>query len=137
MIVEKEVFRMSRKLISSGSAFESKIGYSRAVVDGDYVFVSGTTGYDYESMSISDNPVEQAEQCFKNIEKALLQAGSSLDQVVRVLYIFPNKSDFEPCWPIFKKYFGKVRPAATMFVAGLADEKMKLEIEVTSRVSNT
>ena len=127
---------MNRKLISSGSEFESKIGYSRAVVDGDYVFVSGTTGYDYESMSISDNSVEQADQCFKNIEKALLEAGSSLDQVVRVHYIFPNKSDFKPCWPIFKKYLGRACPAATMFVAGLFDEKMKLEIEVTARVSN-
>ena len=127
---------MNRKLISSGSEFESKIGYSRAIVDGDYVFVSGTTGFDYESMSISDNPAEQADQCFKNIEKALLEAGSSLDQVVRVHYIFPNKSDFEPCWPIFKKYLGKACPAATMFVAGLLDERMKLEIEVTARVNN-
>ena len=127
---------MKRKLISSGSEFESKFGYSRAVVDGDYVFVSGTTGYDYESMSISDNPAEQAEQCFKNIEKVLLEAGSNLDQVVRVHYIFPNKLNFESCWPIFKKYLGRARPAATMFVAGLLDEKMKLEIEVTARVNN-
>jgi len=127
---------MNRKLISSGSEFELKIGYSRAVVDGDYVFVSGTTGYDYKSMSISDSPVEQADQCFKNIEKALLGAGSSLDQVVRVHYIFPQKSDFELCWPIFKKYLGKARPAATMFVAGLLDERMKLEIEVTARVNS-
>ena len=127
---------MDRKLISSGSEFESKIGYSRAVVDGEYVFVSGTTGYDYESMLISDNPVEQADQCFKNIEKALLEAGSSLERIVRVHYIFPERSDFEPCWPVFKKYLGKARPAVTMFVAGLLDEKMKLEIEVTARVSN-
>lgn len=127
---------MKRKLISSGSEFESKFGYSRAVVDGDYVFVSGTTGYNYESMSISDNPAEQAEQCFRNIEKVLLEAGSNLNQVVRVHYIFPNKSNFEPCWPIFKKYLGIALPAATMFVAGLLDEKMKLEIEVTARVNN-
>jgi enamine deaminase RidA (YjgF/YER057c/UK114 family) len=127
---------MNRKLISSGSEFESKIGYSRAVVDGDYVFVSGTTGFDYESMSISEDPAEQADQCFKNIEKALLEAGSSLEQVVRVHYILPEKSDFEPCWPIFKKYFEKARPAATMFVAGLLDERMKIEIEVTARVNN-
>ena len=126
---------MNRKLISSGSEFESKIGYSRAVVDGDYVFVSGTTGFDYQSMSISDNPVEQADQCFKNIEKALHEAGSSLDQVVRVHYIFPEKSDFEPCWPIFKKYLGKACPAATVFVAGLLDDRMKLEIEITARVT--
>ncbi len=124
---------MPRILISSGSEFESKIGYSRAVVDGDYVFVSGTTGYDYESMTISNDPVEQADQCFKNIEHALHKAGSSLDQVVRVHYIFPDKSDFEPCWPIFKKYLGQARPASTMFVAGLLDDDMKLEIEVTAR----
>ncbi len=127
---------MSRKIISSGSEFESNIGYSRAVLDGDYVFVSGTTGYDYQSMSISENVVEQADQCFKNIEKALIEAGSCLDKVVRVHYIFPNRKDFEPCWPIFKKYLGKARPAATMFVAGLLDDKIKLEIEVTARVSN-
>ncbi len=127
---------MSRKLISSGSEFESKIGYSRAVVDEDYVFVSGTTGYDYESMSISDSPIEQADQCFKNIESALLEAGSSLDQVVRVHYIFPDKTDFEPCWPVFKQYLGAASPAATMLIAGLFDEKMKLEIEVTARVHN-
>ena len=125
---------MKRKLISSGSEFEEKIGYSRAVVDGEYVFVSGTTGYDYESMSISENAVDQAVQCFKNIEAALLEAGSNLNQVVRVQYIFPNKSDFEPCWPIFKKYLGIAKPAATMYVAGLLDESMKLEIEVTARV---
>jgi 2-iminobutanoate/2-iminopropanoate deaminase len=127
---------MKRKHISSGSEFESKIGYSRAVVDGDYVFVSGTTGFDYESMSISDNVVEQAEQCFKNIEKALVEAGSSLNDVVRVHYIFPDKLNFEPCWSVFKKYLGEARPAATMFVAGLLDEKMKLEIEVTARIRN-
>jgi len=125
---------MNRKLISSGSEFEEMIGYSRAIVDGEYVFVSGTTGYDYSSMSISENVVAQAEQCFKNIEVALLEAGSSLNQVVRVHYIFPNKSDFEPCWPIFKKYLGVAKPAATMFVAGLLDDSMKLEIEVTARV---
>lgn len=125
---------MSRKLISSGSEYEQKIGYSRAVVDGGYVFVSGTTGFNYEAMSISDNVVEQAEQCFKNIESALLEAGSSLDNVVRVHYIFPDKSDFEPCWPTFRKYLGEARPAATMFLAELLDDKMKLEIEVTARV---
>ena len=126
---------MKRKLISSGSEFESKIGYSRAVVDGDHVFVSGTTGYDYQTMTISDDLVEQAEQCFKNIEKALLEADSGLDRAVRVTYIFPDRKDFEPCWPVFQKYLGAVRPAATMFVASLADEKMKIEIEVTARVN--
>ena len=128
---------MKRKLISSNSEFESQIGYSRAVVDGDYVFVSGTTGYDYRAMTISDDITEQAEQCFRNIEQALREAGSSLDQVVRVHYIFPDKQDYETCWPIFRKYFAVARPAATMFIAGLLDEKMKLEIEVTARIHTT
>jgi enamine deaminase RidA (YjgF/YER057c/UK114 family) len=127
--------QMNRKHITSGSEFESAIGYSRAVVDGDYVFVSGTTGYNYETMSISNDPVEQAEQCFKNIEEALTQAGSSIDNIVRVHYIYPNKLDFEPCWPVFKKYLANAKPAATMFIAGLLDEAMKLEIEVTARLN--
>ncbi|NER00489.1 MAG: RidA family protein [Cyanothece sp. SIO2G6] len=125
---------MNRKLISSGSEFEAKVGYSRAVRDGDYVFVSGTTGFDYEAMTISNNVVEQAEQCCKNIEKALLAAGTNFDHVVRVRYIFPDKADFEPCWPIFNQYLGTARPASTMFVAGLMDERMKLEVEVTARL---
>lgn len=122
-----------RKLISSGSEFEDKIGYSRAVVDGDYVFVSGTTGFNYETMTISEDVVEQADQCFKNIQKALEQAGSGLANIVRVTYIFVDKKDFEPCWPVLQKYLGSVKPAATMFEAGLLDEAMKLEIQVTAR----
>ncbi|UCF91287.1 MAG: RidA family protein [Desulfobacterales bacterium] len=124
---------MSRKLISSGSAFEAKIGYSRAVVDDDYVFVSGTTGYNYQEMTISENVVEQAEQCFRNIEIALKEAGSSIKDIVRIIYILPNKKDFEPCWPVFAKWLGSVRPAATMFEAGLLSEDMKIEIQVTAR----
>ncbi|MCA0899689.1 RidA family protein [Microbulbifer agarilyticus] len=125
---------MSRRLISSGSEFETKIGYSRAVVDGDYVFVSGTTGYNYASNSISDDAVEQADQCFANIEQALKEAGSSIAQIVRVTYILPNRDDFEPCWPVFEKWLGDVRPAATMFEARLLDDAMKIEIQVTARV---
>lgn len=124
---------MTRRLISSGSAFEEQIGYSRAVVDGDWVFVSGTTGFDYATMSISDDVVEQAEQCLKNIESALRQAEASLKDVVRVTYVLPNGADFEPCWPVLRKYFGEVRPAAMMISAGLADPRMKIEIEVTAR----
>ncbi len=124
---------MTRKLISSGSTFEEQIGYSRAVVDGDWVFVSGTTGFDYAAMTISDNLLEQTEQCLKNIESALKQAGSSLKDVVRVTYVVPNGADFQQCWPILRKYFGEVRPAATMISAGLADPRMKIEIEVTAR----
>jgi enamine deaminase RidA (YjgF/YER057c/UK114 family) len=124
---------MSRKLISSGSTFEERIGYSRAVVDGDWIFVSGTTGFDYSTMTISDSILEQAEQSLKNIDAALGQAGSSLKDVVRVTYIVPNAEDFEQCWPVLRKYFGEVRPAATMISAGLADPRMKIEIEVTAR----
>ena len=123
---------MNRQRISSGSPFEQQIGYSRAVVAGDWVFVSGTTGFDYSAMTIADDVVAQAEQCFKNIEAALLQAGSSLQDVVRVNYVLPNGADFEPCWPVLRQYFGEVRPAAMMVCAGLLDPRMKIEIEVTA-----
>src|SRR5262245_33269267 len=123
---------MSRKLISSGSTFEAKIGYSRAVVAGDWVFVSGTTGFDYSTMSIADDLVTQTEQCLKNIDSALRLAGSSLQDVVRVTYVLPNGSEFEQCWPVLNKYFGEVRPAAMMISAGLADPRMRIEIEVTA-----
>jgi enamine deaminase RidA (YjgF/YER057c/UK114 family) len=120
-------------LISSGSTFEAQIGYSRAVVDGDWIFVSGTTGFDYSTMTISDGVVDQAEQCLKNIDAALREAGSSLLDIVRVTYIVPNAGDFEPCWPVLRRYLGEVRPAATMISSGLADPRMKIEIEVTAR----
>jgi enamine deaminase RidA (YjgF/YER057c/UK114 family) len=124
---------MNRQLISSGSSFEREIGYSRAVVDGDWIFVSGTTGFDYQSMTISDNLLEQAEQCLRNIKSVLEQAGASFADVVRVTYILPQGSDFPACWPVLRKYFGDVRPAATMISAGLADPRMRIEIEVTAR----
>ncbi|MCL7754925.1 RidA family protein [Polaribacter sp. Z022] len=123
---------MARKLISSGSSFEKEMGYSRAVIEGDWVFVSGTTGFNYETMTIEDDVAAQTEQCFKNIKGVLEQAGSSIDKIVRVTYILPKASDFELCWPVLKKYLGEVRPAATMFSAGLFDEKMKIEIQVTA-----
>lgn len=122
-----------RRLISSGSAFEREIGYSRAVIDGDWVFVSGTTGFDYATMSISGDVVEQAEQCCRNIAAALAEAGSSFDDVARVRYILPRREDFEPCWPVLRHWFGTARPAATMIVAGLSDSRMLIEIEVTAR----
>ena len=124
---------MSRRLISSGSTFEALIGYSRAVVEGDWVFVSGTTGFDYATMTMSDNVVEQCRQAMRNIETALSEAGASMADVVRVHYILPRRGDFEPCWPVLKQYFGEVRPAATMIEAGLSDPRMKIEIEVTAR----
>lgn len=123
---------MTRHLISSGSTFEQEIGYSRAVVAGDWVFVSGTTGFDYSSMSIAEGLLEQTEQCLKNIESALKQAGASLADVVRVTYVLPNGSEFPQCWPVLRKYFGEVRPAAMMISAGLADPRMRIEIEVTA-----
>ena len=122
-----------RKLISSGSTFESEIGYSRAVVDGEWVFVSGTTGFDYQTMTIADDVPTQTEQCLKNIEAALAEAECSIRDVVRVTYVLPNSGDFPQCWPILRKYFGDVRPAAMMISAGLADPRMRIEIEVTAR----
>lgn len=124
---------MTRQLISSGSTFEADIGYSRAVVQGRWVFVSGTTGFDYETMTISESVVEQTEQALKNIESALQQAGARMRDVVRVRYILPNAEEFPQCWPVLLKYFGDVRPAATMFSAGLSSPSMKIEIEVTAR----
>ncbi len=126
---------MKRKLISSGSSFEDQVGYSRAVVAGNMIFVSGTTGYDYQSMTISEDISEQTEQCIKNIEKALREADSSLADIVRLTYILPDGTQFEKCWPVLKKYFGKVKPAATMISAGLANEQMKIEIEATAIIT--
>ena len=123
---------MQRKLISSGSTFEADIGYSRAVVQGDWVFVSGTTGFDYSRMTISDDLLEQTEQCLKNVEAALSQAGASLRDIVRVTYVLPNAGDFPRCWPVLRKYFGEIRPAAMMISAGLSDPRMQIEIEVTA-----
>ena len=126
---------MPRRLIASGSPFGEEIGYSRALADGEWVFVSGTTGFDYETMIISDDVTEQAEQAFNNIQLALHEAGSSLRDVVRVRYIFTQASDFKACWPVLSKFLGEVRPAATMMHAGLSDPRMKIEIEVTARRS--
>lgn len=128
---------MSRKLISSGSRFEAQIGYSRAVVAGEWVFVSGTTGFDYATMTIAEGIVEQTEQCLKNIAHALQQAGSCLEDVVRVSYILPAAPEFEQCWPVLRKHFGEIRPAATMISAGLADARIRIEIEVTAKLRSS
>lgn len=125
---------MGRRLISSGSTFEEEVGYSRAVVDGDWVFVSGTTGYDYTAMTLSDDVAEQCEQTLQNIEAALAEAGCTMSDVVRVHYILPSRDDFPACWPALKRAFGDVRPAATMFVADLLNEDLKIEIEVTAKM---
>lgn len=111
---------------------EHQVGYSRAVVDGDWVHVSGTTGFDYQSMSLPDGVEAQADQALCNIEAALAEAGCTLADVVRVRYMVTDRADFEPCWPVLRARFGKVRPAATMMVCGLADERMLIEIEVTA-----
>ncbi len=124
---------MTRQLLTSGSKFEAEIGYSRAVVDGDMIFVSGTTGFDYEKMELASGVVAQCEQTLKNIEAALKQAGASMADVVRVTYILPNRDDFPACWPTLKKYFGEVRPAATMIQAGLLTPEILIEIEVTAK----
>ncbi|TQN71211.1 RutC family protein [Colletotrichum shisoi] len=124
---------MARRNISSGSAFETQIGYSRAVVSEDFVFVSGTTGYNYQTGAISPDVVEQTEQTMQNIAAALAEAGAQIKDIVRVRYILPDRRDFQKTWPVLQKYFGEVRPAATMVQAGLMEDAMKIEIEVTAK----
>ena len=124
---------MTRSHIFSGSVFEDSIGYARAVVDGDWIFVSGTTGFDYKARTISDDVVEQTRQCVENIRAAMEEAGFSLADTVRVHYIYPDPDDFEPCWPVLRASFGLVEPAATMLSCRLADPRMKVEIEVTGK----
>ena len=121
-----------KKLISSESEFEKNIAYSRAVVKGNWVFVSGTTGFNYKNNTIENDIVSQTDQCFKNISEALTKADSKLEDVVRVTYILKDASEFEKCWPTMRQYFGDIRPSATMFAADLADSKMKIEIQVTA-----
>ena len=123
----------ARRAILSGSTFEEQIGYARAVVDGDRVHVSGTTGFDYSTMTIAEGVVEQAEQCLRNIGAALDEAGCTFADVVRVRYLLPDRADFEPCWPLLRERFGAARPAATMLVCGLSDPRMRIEIEVDAR----
>lgn len=122
------------KRISTGSPFEETIGYSRAVVVDGWVFVAGTTGYDYASMSMPDAVENQCRNALQTIEKALKEAGAGLDDVVRVRYILPDKGDWPACWPVVSAAFGTARPAATMISAGLQEPEMKIEIEVTARL---
>jgi enamine deaminase RidA (YjgF/YER057c/UK114 family) len=122
-----------RRLISSGSRFEAEAGYSRAVVDGEWIFVAGTTGFDYATMTIAEDPAEQARQAFRNIEKALAEAGGTLGDVVRVRYYVPDLADWPDIVPVLGEVFGTIRPAATALVCGLVDPRMKIEIEVTAR----
>lgn len=122
-----------RKLISSGSSFEKTVGYSRAVVDGEWIFVSGTTGYDYSTMTIAPDAESQTRQAFHNVAQALSQAGASLDDVVRVHYYLTDRADFKKLGPVFGEYLGKARPAATAIICELVEKAMKIEIEVTAR----
>ena len=122
-----------RHLISSGSRFEAEAGYSRAVVDGEWILVAGTTGFDYAQMTIAEDPAEQARQALRNIEKALAEAGGALADVVRVHYYVPNIADWQAIVPVLGEAFGRIRPAATALVCGLVDPRMKIEIEVTAR----
>ncbi len=122
-----------RRLISSGSTFEAVAGYSRAVVDGGHVHVSGTTGFDYAAMTIDHDVIAQTHQCLRNIAAALQEAGCSLDDVVRVRYYLADAASFQQLAPIFGEYFSRARPAATAVVCGLVDARMKIEIEVTAR----
>ena len=122
-----------KRLISFGSAFEAEGGYSRAVVDGEWVFVAGTTGFDYAAMTIAEDPVEQTRQTFRNIERALAEAGATLADIVRVRYYVPNRQDWPRIMPVLAEILGAIRPAATAVFCGLVDERMKIEIEVTAR----
>ncbi|MCB4770791.1 RidA family protein [Ancylobacter sp. Lp-2] len=124
-----------RRLISTGSPFETEAGYSRAVVDGNDIFVSGTTGYDYATMTLPESVEEQAHGCFRNIAATLKEADAALSDVVRVRYIITRPEYADIVFPIFGQYFGTVRPAATLIVAGLLKPEMKIEIEVTARRS--
>jgi enamine deaminase RidA (YjgF/YER057c/UK114 family) len=120
------------KRVFSGSTFEREVGYARAVVSGDFVFVSGTTGFHYDTMSIAEEVERQCEQALRNIEWALNKADALMTDVVRVTYILPERDDFPRCWPLLREAFGGAAPAATMIVAGLSDPRIKIEIEVTA-----
>lgn len=122
----------TRRQISQGSTFERDIGYSRAIVADRWVFISGTTGFDYTTMTIAPGIVEQVTQTLANLDAALVDAGGTAADVVRVNYHLPDPDDFEPCWPALREYFHESRPAATMLVTGLADPRMRIEIEATA-----
>ncbi|MEX5729713.1 enamine deaminase RidA (YjgF/YER057c/UK114 family) [Rhodovulum iodosum] len=123
-----------RRLISTGSPFEEKIGYSRAVVCDGWVFVAGTTGYDYSTMKMPADAAVQCANALSTIEGALKEAGAGLDDVVRVRFILPDRDDWPPCWPVVSRAFARARPASTMLVAALQEPEMKIEIEVTARL---
>ena len=126
---------MQPRHISTGSPFEAQIGYSRAVVSGGLVYVSGTTGYDYTTMTLPEDVVDQCRNALATITQVLEQAGSALDHVLRVTYVLPDRADFPSCWPLISAAFATARPAAMMLQAGLMEPAMKIEIEVTARLA--
>lgn len=122
---------MNRQQIASGSALEEEFAYSRVIVHDDWIFVAGTTGFDPATMSVRDDVVSQAQQCFKNIVASLKHVPATLDDAVRVVYYLPNRNDFQACAPVIQKHFNRARPVATMIQAELIDPRLKIEIEVT------
>jgi len=127
---------MARKLISTGSPFEKEAGYSRAVVDGDWCFVAGTTGYDYASMEMPDSVEAQTENALSTIADALEEAGFAMKDVVRARYFVTDRDYVNAVFPVLGKTFGEIRPAATMVICDLNTPEMKIEIEVTAKRSN-
>ena len=125
---------MSRRLISTGSPFEARIGYSRAVVEDGWVFVAGTTGYDYATMTMPPDVADQCRNALGTIAAALADAGTDLAHVVRVRYILTDRALWPACWPVTSAAFGDIRPAATMIVAGLQEPEMLIEVEATARL---
>ncbi|MDF0599192.1 RidA family protein [Psychromarinibacter sp. C21-152] len=125
---------MARHHITTGSPFERDIGYARAVVCDGWVFVAGTTGYDYATMEMPEAVTDQCRNALATIGRALAEAGATLEDVVRVRYILPDPADWPPCWPVTAEAFRVARPAATMLSAGLQAPEMKIEIEATARL---
>ena len=123
---------IDRKRISSGSNFEDQFAYSRAIIQGEWCFVSGTTGYDYESMSMPDGAADQAGNAFATIERTMDEGGFSLQDIVRIQYTITDAAYADKVQPVLHKYLSNVKPAATMVVAGLIKPEMKIEIEVTA-----
>jgi enamine deaminase RidA (YjgF/YER057c/UK114 family) len=132
-VAARETSPMTRRLISSGSSFEALAGYSRAVVDGDFVFVAGTTGFDYKAGRIAPDVAEQTRQTFRNIEAALAQAEAGLADVVRIVVYLARREDFAVVAPILGEHLRDIRPANTTVIAPLIDERMLVEIEVTAK----
>ncbi|HIG23316.1 MAG TPA: RidA family protein [Henriciella marina] len=121
-----------RRLISTGSPFEKTLGYSRAVVQGDWCFVAGVTGYDYASMTLPEDAAAQAEACFATIGRVLDEAGFAMSDIVRIQYTLTDRALVDEVAPVLGRHMGEIRPAATMVIADLISPEMKIEIEVTA-----